>query len=393
MDRSVLSLVLFSGTDDKLNAAAVAPRGRRRLGRPVHVFLQYWALEAFRKDGIEADHGLAHQPASGRAKVDALRTAGEAWHHETLRQARSWARSRSRQLLSMDLLQLEESDLDPLVDGVEGVTAFYGHRRRPDRLHLAPHLACGGTSHGQPAVVAVDARNLSCPMPIVKTAQQMKTVTSGQLVEVLATDPGSLKDYRTRPARPATRSSSRPRKATSSTSSSAAPDRPRPAHPEGRSRHDRAHALNTPRRPSCRRRRSPMSSPPPRPPSPRSSWSSTGAQYDRIVPTLIAVATTAAASGTGTSVFITFWGLLPFVKDQKRITGENWMQKMLSAMQRPGIHHLKMSKMNFMGMGPWMIGQLSEKYNVSSPAELLEGGPDAGRRVLPCQMTMDMFGP
>ena len=27
--------------------------------------------------------------------------------------------------LSMDLLHLEQNDLDPLVDGVEGVTAFY----------------------------------------------------------------------------------------------------------------------------------------------------------------------------------------------------------------------------------------------------------------------------
>jgi peroxiredoxin family protein len=27
--------------------------------------------------------------------------------------------------LSMDVLGLEESDLDPLVDGTEGVTAFY----------------------------------------------------------------------------------------------------------------------------------------------------------------------------------------------------------------------------------------------------------------------------
>lgn len=41
----------------------------------------------------------------------------------------------------------------------------------------------------------VDARGLSCPMPIVKTAQAMKTVPSGQLVEVLATDPGSVKDF------------------------------------------------------------------------------------------------------------------------------------------------------------------------------------------------------
>ncbi|MFZ5853392.1 MAG: sulfurtransferase TusA family protein [Chloroflexota bacterium] len=41
----------------------------------------------------------------------------------------------------------------------------------------------------------VDARGLSCPMPIVKTAQAMKTVGPGALLEVLATDPGSVKDF------------------------------------------------------------------------------------------------------------------------------------------------------------------------------------------------------
>ena len=41
----------------------------------------------------------------------------------------------------------------------------------------------------------VDARGLSCPMPIVKTAQAMKTIASCGLVEVLATDPGSVKDF------------------------------------------------------------------------------------------------------------------------------------------------------------------------------------------------------
>jgi len=40
----------------------------------------------------------------------------------------------------------------------------------------------------------VDARGLSCPMPIVKTAQATKTTPSGALIEVLATDPGSTKD-------------------------------------------------------------------------------------------------------------------------------------------------------------------------------------------------------
>src|SRR5690242_17650729 len=47
-----LSLVLFSGTDDKLQAAAVLAVGAAVMGRQVNVFLQYWALDAFRADRI-----------------------------------------------------------------------------------------------------------------------------------------------------------------------------------------------------------------------------------------------------------------------------------------------------------------------------------------------------
>ena len=41
----------------------------------------------------------------------------------------------------------------------------------------------------------LDARGLACPMPIVKTAQAMKTLAAGDLLEVLATDAGSVKDF------------------------------------------------------------------------------------------------------------------------------------------------------------------------------------------------------
>jgi tRNA 2-thiouridine synthesizing protein A len=41
----------------------------------------------------------------------------------------------------------------------------------------------------------VDARGLSCPLPIVKTAQAIKTIAAGSLLEVLATDAGSVKDF------------------------------------------------------------------------------------------------------------------------------------------------------------------------------------------------------
>ncbi|MEX0709827.1 MAG: DsrE/DsrF/DrsH-like family protein [Chloroflexota bacterium] len=126
MDQS-LSLVLFSGTDDKLNAAAVLTAGAAAIGRPVHLFLQYWALDAFRADRIAADHGLAPEAgAAGRRAVDALQDAGQAPWHETLRQAKELGQVEIQACsLSMDLFHITEADLDPLVDGVEGVTSFW----------------------------------------------------------------------------------------------------------------------------------------------------------------------------------------------------------------------------------------------------------------------------
>ena len=104
------------------------------------------------------------------------------------------------------------------------------------------------------------------------------------------------------------------------------------------------------------------------------------------------LASTSAAMGVKTRVFVTFWGLQTFVKDSKRITGQNWMQKMMSFMQRPGVSHRKLSKMNFLGMGPWMMGTLAKQYKVASPKELLEVALEMGVEFIPCQMTMDMFG-
>ena len=40
----------------------------------------------------------------------------------------------------------------------------------------------------------VDARGLSCPLPIVRTAQAARTLPSGSVIELIATDAGSIKD-------------------------------------------------------------------------------------------------------------------------------------------------------------------------------------------------------
>lgn len=41
----------------------------------------------------------------------------------------------------------------------------------------------------------LDVKGFNCPLPIVKTAKEMKAMASGELIEVLATDPGSVPDF------------------------------------------------------------------------------------------------------------------------------------------------------------------------------------------------------
>ena len=92
-----LNVVLFSGTDDKLQAAAVLTAGAAALGKPVNLFLQYWALDAFRADRIEQDHGLAPEAgAEGRVAVDGLRAAGRRVGPRRCARPRSSAASTSR---------------------------------------------------------------------------------------------------------------------------------------------------------------------------------------------------------------------------------------------------------------------------------------------------------
>jgi tRNA 2-thiouridine synthesizing protein A len=41
----------------------------------------------------------------------------------------------------------------------------------------------------------LDVKGFNCPIPIVKTAKEMKQMAPGEFIEVLATDPGSLPDF------------------------------------------------------------------------------------------------------------------------------------------------------------------------------------------------------
>jgi len=41
----------------------------------------------------------------------------------------------------------------------------------------------------------LDARGLNCPIPILRTKKFLTTMETGKIVRIMATDPGSVKDF------------------------------------------------------------------------------------------------------------------------------------------------------------------------------------------------------
>ena len=41
----------------------------------------------------------------------------------------------------------------------------------------------------------LDARGLNCPLPILRAKKTLNAMTSGQILKIMATDPGSVKDF------------------------------------------------------------------------------------------------------------------------------------------------------------------------------------------------------
>ncbi|MFZ2178280.1 MAG: DsrE/DsrF/DrsH-like family protein [Rhodococcus sp. (in: high G+C Gram-positive bacteria)] len=118
------------------------------------------------------------------------------------------------------------------------------------------------------------------------------------------------------------------------------------------------------------------------------AWSG---DLDKMWPTLI-LGSTGAAYGMSTTIFFTFWGLFPLVRDDVRITGTNAMTKALSGMNRPGMSHMKLSKLNMGGAGSWMLQKLARDQKVAHPRELVEMCTDLGVNLWPCEMTMELLG-
>lgn len=72
--------------------------------------------------------------------------------------------------------------MSALKDQSQGIPAALKVVESPAALHCAVSLE-------------VDARQLACPLPLLKAKQGLRVIAVGELIRVLATDAGSLKDF------------------------------------------------------------------------------------------------------------------------------------------------------------------------------------------------------
>jgi tRNA 2-thiouridine synthesizing protein A len=115
----------------------------------------------------------------------------------------------SRPTLTLDNASQSRNSKDSLVsnrrrDAGSGSTA--GNARPSLASQQAANARANGPARTNPAACdacketvmnfdkELDARGLSCPLPILKTKKSLAEIASGQVLKVVATDPGSIKD-------------------------------------------------------------------------------------------------------------------------------------------------------------------------------------------------------
>lgn len=112
---------------------------------------------------------------------------------------------------------------------------------------------------------------------------------------------------------------------------------------------------------------------------------------DRALASLV-IANGAASAGKQVTLFFTFWGLSILKRDRKPRVRKDLMGRMFSWMLPGGTGDLKLSKMNFGGMGAAMMKARMKNQNVDSIDVMLANAVDAGVRLVACQMSMDVMG-
>ncbi len=112
---------------------------------------------------------------------------------------------------------------------------------------------------------------------------------------------------------------------------------------------------------------------------------------DKVLASFI-IANGAAAMGRNVTMFFTFWGLTALRKPKKQRVKKTFMEAMFGAMLPRGSKKLKISRMNMAGMGTAMMKKIMKGKRVDSLEELIQKAMEQGVKIVACTMSMDVMG-
>lgn len=121
-----MSIVVFSGTVDKLMAASIIATGGAAMGMEVDLFLTFWGLEAFRKDAYKTNQRVSADFADyAPVMMEAMQAKKVPTWMDNLKGAKEIGNVNIAACsMTMELFGLKLSDMEPIVDEVTGVAAF-----------------------------------------------------------------------------------------------------------------------------------------------------------------------------------------------------------------------------------------------------------------------------
>jgi peroxiredoxin family protein len=126
-----MSIVLFSGTVDKLLAASILATGTTAMDMEVELFLTMWGIEAFRKGAYKTNTRVSRdfeEYGSVMRELMAAKKAPTWW--ENLQGAKEIGELHIAACsMTMELFGLTLNDLEPVVDEVTGVATFMERAR------------------------------------------------------------------------------------------------------------------------------------------------------------------------------------------------------------------------------------------------------------------------
>ena len=121
-----MSLIVFSGTVDKLMAASILATGAAAMGMEVELFLTTWGLEAFRKGNYKTNMRISKEYEDyGPVMMQQMMAKKVPSWMENLKGAKEIGDVKVFACsMTMELFDMKLDDLEPIVDDVTGVASF-----------------------------------------------------------------------------------------------------------------------------------------------------------------------------------------------------------------------------------------------------------------------------